>query len=322
MRLFLFAFVFCRIHAFGTFDMVQAQSYPRKPVRIVVPFTAGGGTDTVTRIMARKMSESTGQQFLIDNRPSAGGNIAFEIVAKADPNGYTILNSSTGIVVNQALYRKVPYKLENFTAISLVGKAPMIFVVHPSLPVHSIADLVKLAKARPGAVRFGAPTAAAGHLAMEVFRAMTGVDIQHVPYRGAPQALVDVINGQIEMTVTAVPATLPLLRANRVRPLAQTGEKRSPVIADIPTLHEAGIKDYAVSTWYVIFGPAGMQADVVNILNAEIAKALKFPDVQEHLVGAGISDIIGSTPAEAAEFVHAESVRWEKVIKASGMTVD
>lgn len=322
MRLFLFAFAFCSIYAFGTLNVVHAQSYPRKTVRIIVPFTAGGGTDTVTRIMARKMSDSTGQQFVIDNRPSAGGNIAFEITAKANPDGYTILNTSTGIVVNQVLYKKVNYRLENFTPVSLVGKAPMLIVVHPSLPVQSIADLVKLAKAKPGAVRFGGPTAAAGHLAMEVFRTMAGVDIQHVPYRGSPQALVDVMSGQIELTVTAVPPTVPLLRANRLRALAQTAEKRSPAVPEIPTVHEAGIKDYAVSTWYVIFGPAGLPADVVNILHTEITKALKLPDVQESLAVAGISDIIGSTPAEAAKFVQGEAVRWEKVIKASGMTVD
>ena len=300
----------------------HAQAYPRKPVRIVIAFTAGGGADTVARVVARRMSESTGQQFIIDNRPGAGGNIAFEIVAKADPDGYTIMNSTTGVVVNPALYRKVPYSIEDFTAVSLIGKAPMILVVHPSLPVRSVADLVKLAKAKPGGVRFGAPTGAAGHLTMEVFRVMAGVDIQHVPYKGAPQALVDVINGQIEMTALAVPATMPLVRANRLRPLAQTGEKRSPVVADIPTLHEAGIRDYAVSTWYVIFGPAGMPADVVSSLNAEIGKALKFRDVQEGLINSGIGEIVGSTPAEAAKFVQAEYERWAKVIKAARMTAE
>ena len=320
MRLFVFAF--CGIHALAALNAAHAQSYPIKPVRIIVPFTAGGGTDTVTRIMARKMSDSTGQQFVVDNRPSAGGNIAFEITAKANPDGYTILNTSTGIVVNQVLYKKVDYKLENFTPVSLLGKAPMLIVIHPSVPVRSISDLVKLAKAKPGALRFGVPTAAAGHLAMEVLRTTAGVDIQHVPYRGSPQALVDVISGQIELTVTAVPPTVPLLRANRVRALAQTAEKRSPAVPEVPTVSEAGIKDYAVSTWYVIFGPAGLPADVVNILHAEITKALKLPDVQESLAGAGISDIIGSTPAEAAKFVKSEAVRWEKVIRASGMTVD
>jgi len=300
----------------------RGQSYPRKAVRIVIAFTAGGGADTVARVLARKLSESTGQQFVIDNRPGAGGNIAFEIVAKADPDGYTIMNSTTGVVVNPALYRKVPYRIEDFTAVSLLGKAPMILVVHPSLPVYSVADLVRLAKAKPGGVRFGAPTGAAGHLTMEVFRVMAGVDIQHVPYKGAPQALVDVINGQIEMTALAVPATLPLVHAKRLRALAQTGEKRSPVVADIPTLQEAGIKGYDVSTWYVIFGPAGMPADIVNSLNAEILKALKFRDVQEQLINSGIGEIVGSTPAEATAFVLAEYERWAKVIKAAHMTAE
>jgi len=276
----------------------------------------------VARVLARKMSESTGQQFVIDNRPGAGGNIAFEIVAKAEPDGYTIMNSTTGVVVNPALYKKVPYRIEDFAAVSLIGKAPLILVVHPSLPVRSVAELVKLAKAKPGSVRFGAPTGAGGHLTMEVFRVMTGIDIQHVPYKGAPQALVDVINGQIEMTALAVPATMPLVHAKRLRALAQSGEKRSPVVADIPTMQEAGIKDYAVSTWYVIFGPAAMPPDIVNSLHAEILKALKFRDVQEGLINSGIGEIIGSTPAEATRFVQAEYERWAKVIKAAHITAE
>ena len=300
----------------------QPNPYPRKTVRIVIAFTAGGGADTVARVLARRMSESTGQQFVIDNRPGAGGNIAFEIVAKAEPDGYTVMNSTTGVVVNPALYKKVPYRIEDFSAVSLIGKAPMILVVHPSLPVHSVAELVRLAKANPGGVRFGAPTGAAGHLSMEVFRVMAGVDIQHVPYKGAPQALIDVINGQIEMTALAVPATLPLVRANRLRPLAQTGEKRSPVVADIPTLQEAGIKGYDVSTWYVIFGPAAMPSDVVSALNAEILKALKFRDVQDQLINSGIGEIVGSTPAEATQFVRIEYERWAKVIKAAHITAE
>ena len=322
MQSSLIAIALCSVSLVSGVSTLHAQGYPRKPVRIIVPFSAGGGTDTVTRIIGRKMSESTGQQFLIDNRPSAGGNIAFEMTAKADPDGYTILNTSTGIVVNPVLYKKVNYRLENFTPISMIGKAPMLIVVHPSLPVKSIADLVRLAKDKPGAIRSGSPTAAAGHLALEVFRSMAGVDIQHVPYRGAPESLIDVISGQIELTITAVPASVALLKANRLRALAQTGEKRSPVLADVPTVHEAGIKDYAVSTWYVFFGPARLPADVVSTLHGEIARALKLPDVNDSLMAAGISDIIGSTPAEAGKFVHAEAVRWDKVIKASGMTVD
>jgi tripartite-type tricarboxylate transporter receptor subunit TctC len=318
----LVAFAVCIALAIAAPGVAQAQSYPRKLVRIVVGLTAGGGVDTVTRVLARKMSESTGQQFVIDNRPGAGGNIAFEIVAKAEPDGYTIMNSTTGVVVNPALYRKVPYRIEDFAAVSLIGKAPMILVVHPSLPVHSVAELVKLVKAKPGGVRYGAPAGAASHLTMEVFRVMAGVDIQRVPYKGAPQALVDVINGQIEMTALAVPATMPLVHAKRLRALAQTGEKRSPVVADIPTMQEAGIKDYAVSTWYVIFGPAAMPPDVVHSLNAEILKALKFPDVQEQLINAGIGEIVGSSPAEATKFVQAEYERWAQVIKAAHMTAE
>lgn len=301
---------------------LHAQGYPSRPVRIVVPYTAGGGVDTVSRVLAQKMGESTGQSFVIDNRPGGGGNIAYGLLANAEPDGYIVLNSPPAVVVNPTLYRKVPYKIDDFAAISLVGHAPMIVTVHPSLPVRSIADLVKLAKARPGTIRYGAPIAAASHLTMEVFRMMADIDIQRVPYKGAPQALQDVIGGQIEMTAMAVPATMPLVRANRVRALAQTGAKRSPAAPDIPTLDEAGVKGYDVTTWYVVFGPAAMPADAVNKLSAEIAKALKFADVQERLQIAGMGEIVGSTPTETAKFVKAEFNRWAKIIKATGMTVD
>jgi tripartite-type tricarboxylate transporter receptor subunit TctC len=301
----------------------HAQAYPTKPVRMIIPFTPGGGSDVIARVLAQKLGETIGQNFVIDNRPGAGGNIAFEFVAKAEPDGYTLLNGTPGIVINPNLFRKVNYRIEDFTAVSLIGKAPLLIAVHPSLPVHTIADLVKLARAKPGAIRYGSPGAgSSSHLASEVLRMMAGIDLVHVPYKGGPQVLQDLISGQIEMTSLPLTESLPQVRANRIRALAQTGEKRSSIAPDLPTVDEAGIKGYAVTTWYVIFGPAGMPGDVVRKLNAELVNALKLADVQERLKSVGVGDIIGSTPGEAAQFVKAESVRWAEVIRASGARAD
>lgn len=301
----------------------HAQAYPSRPVRIIIPLTAGGGVDTTARILAPKLSESTGQMFVVDNRPGAGGNIAFELVSRSEPDGYTILASTPGIVINPTLYRKVNYKVEDFIAVSLIGKAALLIVVHPSLPVRSISDLVKLAKAKPDAIRFSsAGIGSTSHLAGEVFRMMAGIQMVHVPYKGGPQALQDVISGQLEMAAMALAQTLTQVRAGRVRALAQTGEKRSLVMPDVPTMDEAGITGYAVYTWHVFFGPAGMPRDGINKLHAELTRALKLADVQERLRTAGMDEIVGSTPEQAAQFVKAEFERWAKVIQASGARAD
>jgi len=301
----------------------RAQAYPARPVKIVIPFTPGGGSDVVARILAQKIAEATGQSFVADNRPGAGGNIAFEYVAHAEPDGYTILNSTPGIVINPTLYRKVNFKVDDFIAVSLIGKAPLLLVVHPSLPARTVSELVKLAKARPGAIRFAsAGTGSSSHLASEVFRTMTGIDLVHVPYKGGPQAMHDVISGQLEMLTLPFPETLPQVRAGRVRALAQTGDKRASNALDIPTMDEAGVKGYSVTTWYVIFGPAGMPAAVVARLHELIVKALKIPEVQERLRVAGVGEIVGSTPEQAAQFVKSEFTRWAQVIQAADAKAD
>lgn len=304
------------------FGAANAQSYPERPVRIVVPLTAGGGTDTVARILARRISDSTGQPFVIDNRPGAGGNIAFEAVANARPDGYTTLLASSGVVVNASLYKKVPYRINSFAAVTLVGKAPLLMVVHPSVPVSSVSQLVSLARTKPAGLRYGSPSGVAGHLAMELFRQTVGADIQHVPYKGAGQVLVDVASGQIELAVNSIAATMPLVRVKRLRALAQTGSQRSPIASDIPTMQEAGIKGYEVTTWYMLLGPAGMAPDVVKTLHAEVAKALNVPEVQKQLGDSGIDERIGSLPSEAAQFMQTEYERWAKVIKAANISLE
>ena len=213
----------------------HAQDYPNKRVSIIVPYTAGGGVDTVTRVLAQKMAESTGQAFIVDNRPGAGGNIAFRTVAQSSPDGYTILISPPAIVVNPSMDRSVPYNLNELAPITLVGKAPLILTVHPSLPVRSVADLVRLAKARPGQLKYSSGgIGSASHLTMAALRTMAAVNIMHVPYKGAPQALVDVINGQVEMSCVAFPSALPQIAAGRLRAVAQTGRERSSAAPSVP----------------------------------------------------------------------------------------
>ena len=300
----------------------HAQIYPDRPVRILVPLTAGGGTDTVARLIARKMSDTTGQPFVIDNRPGAGGNIAFEAVANARPDGHTLLFTSSGLAVNASLYRKIPYRIDGFTPVTLIGKAPLVMVLHPSVPARSVNELTALAKAKPDALRYGSPTGVAGHLAAELYRQVAGIRIQHVPYKGAGQVLVDVASGQIELAVNSIAATMPLVRTGRLRALAQTGSTRSPAAPEVATAQEAGLRGYEVTTWYMIVGPAGLAPEVVKTLHAAGVKALEQPDVRKQLGDAGVDERIGSTPTEAAHFLKTETERWAKVIRAANIVLD
>ena len=299
-----------------------AQAYPTKTVRMLVAFPAGGSADIVARVLAQRLTESFGQQVIVDNRPGAGGNLAFEALSRADADGYTILNSTPGIVINPSLYRKVNFKIEDFVAISQVGEAPLLIMAHPSVPANTIPELVKLAKAKPGSVRYAsAGNGSSSHLATEVFRQMAGIDMLHVPYKGGGPAFQDLIGGQVELTALPIAESMPNVRAKRVKALGQTGLKRSSIAPEIPTLNEQGIKGYAVTTWYVVFGPAKMPRELVNRLHAELDKVLKQPETQAKLRDSGV-DIVGSTPEQAAAFVKAEYEKWAKLIQASGAKID
>jgi tripartite-type tricarboxylate transporter receptor subunit TctC len=298
----------------------SAQSWPSRPVRVVIPFTPGGGSDTTARILGQKMGENTGQTFIADNKPGAGGNIAFEFVSKADPDGYTLLYSPVGIAINPTLFAKVNYRIEDFVAITEIGEAPLLVVVNNSLPVRSLGDFIKLARTHPGSVRFASSgTGSSSHLASEVLGMMAGLKMIHVPYKGGPQAMHDVIGGQLEMVTLPMPETLRQVRAGRVRALGQTGARRSPNAPDIPTLDEAGLKGYSVMTWYVVFAPAKTPDAVVQRIYAEFDKALKVPDVQDRLRAAGITEIVAAPPEAAAQFVRSEYQRWGKVIRELGI---
>ncbi|MGE5465733.1 MAG: Bug family tripartite tricarboxylate transporter substrate binding protein [Methanocella sp.] len=297
-----------------------AQNWPARPVRIVIPFTPGGGSDTTARILGQKMGENTGQNFIADNKPGAGGNIAFEFVAKAEPDGYTLLYSPVGIAINPTLFSKVNYRIEDFTAITHIGEAPLLVVANNALPVRSLSDFIKLARSHPGGVRFASSgTGSSSHLASEVLGMMAGLKMVHVPYKGGPQALHDVIGGQLEFVTLPMPETLPQVRAGRVRALGQTGIKRSPNAPDIPTLDEAGVKGYSVMTWYVVFAPSKTPDGVIQRIHAEFERALKVRDVQDRLRAAGITEIVGAPPEAAAQFVRSEYQRWGKVIRELGI---
>jgi tripartite-type tricarboxylate transporter receptor subunit TctC len=312
----------CAVGCMIAAGVVWAQSYPVKPVRMLVAFPAGGSADIVARILAQKLTESIGQQIVVDNRPGAGGNLAFEALAKAAADGYTILNSTPGIVINPSLYRKVSFKIDDFVAISLVGEAPLLIMAHPSLPANTVQELVKLAKAKPGAIRYAsAGNGSSSHLASEVFRMMAGIDMLHVPYKGGGPALQDVIGGQVEITSLPVAESMPLVRSKRVKAIGQTGTKRSLVAPEVPTLDESGIKGYSVTTWYVVFAPAKIAPELVTRIYSEVDKVLKRADTQEKFKEVGV-DIIGTNPTQAAAFVKSEYEKWAKLIQASGAKVD
>ena len=302
--------------------VAYAQTYPAKPVRMLVAFPTGGSADIVARLLAQRLSEQAGVNFFVENRPGAGGNLAFGALAKADPDGYTILNSTPGIVINPHLYRKVDFRVEDFVAISHVGAAPLLVMAHPSFPASSLAELVKLAKAKPGMIRYAsAGNGSSSHLASEVMRMMAGIDLLHVPYKGGGPAFQDVIGGQVELTTLPIAESLPNVKAKRVKALAQTGSTRSHMAPDVPTLAESGLKGYEVTTWYVVFAPVKTPKEIVSRIHGEIDKALRTPELQDRLKGVGVT-IVNSGPAEATGFVRKEYEKWAKVIQQSGAKLD
>jgi len=292
-----------------------AQSYPNRPIRMIMPFAPGGGVDTVMRVVVHGINQSSEQTYILDNRPSDGGNVALEMAANAQPDGYTIIVSTPIITVNPILYPRVRFKVTDFTAISLLGKAPAFIVINPSVQVRTISELIKLAKAKPGALRYGAPTGSGPYLAMEMFRAVAGIDITHIPYKSSPAAVVDALNGQIDMVSLTAPTTMTYVRANRLRALAQTGTSRLPIASDIPTLDEAGVPGASVYTWYMVLAPAKSPAQAIKYLNSEFVKSLAIQDVRKRMAGAGVDEVVGSTASEASAFLREEAMRWAKVLK-------
>lgn len=292
-----------------------AQAYPTKPIRMVLPFAAGGGVDTFMRVLAQGMSESPGHQYLLDNRPSDGGNVSLAFVAKAEPDGYTITVSTPIIAVNPILYPRVQYRPADFAAISLLGRAPALIVASLQVPARDVQELIKLAKARPGALSYGAPTGSGPYLAMEMFAAMANIELRHIPYKSTTTVAVDMLSGVVDLASMTAPSVIGHVRANKLRAIAQTGESRLAIVSDVPTLDEAGLKGFNVTTWYMALGPARLPANIVTHLNGEFARALAIADVRKRSQDNGVDEIIGSSPQVAAGFLRDEAVRWAKVLK-------
>jgi tripartite-type tricarboxylate transporter receptor subunit TctC len=298
------------------------QSYPVRPIRLVVAQSVGGNADFVSRNYAQRLGERFGKQIVVDNRPGAGGVIASEIVAHAVPDGYTLLVAPTQHAINPSLYAKLPYDPQrDFAPISLLGNSAAVVVVYPQLPVRNVAELIALAKSRPGKLYFASSgVAAATHLAGELFKLMAGVDIVHVPYKGAPPALVDLATGQVQVMFASPPSAMPLVRSGRVRAIATTGSRRAAYLPEVPTASESGLPGYETGSWQALFAPAKTPRPVIDRLYREVAEIARQPEMRERLAADG-SEPIGSTPQELAQHIAAETARYAKLIKTMGLKV-
>lgn len=298
-------------------------SYPSKPIRIISPFAPGGGNDTICRIVAPKVSESLKQQVIIDSRPGANGIVGTDVAARSAPDGYTIILIPSGHAVNASLYRKLPYdSIRDFTPITLVGTSPLILVMHPTVPVKNVKELIPFAKARPGQLTYSsAGVGASAHLAGALFETMTGTKMVHIPYKGSALALTDLIAGQVSMSFSTAASAMPHVRSGRLRALAVTGAARSPALPDLPTVAESGVPGYEASLWYGFVGPARMPAEIVQRLNTEIVAALKLPEVRDRLANEGV-EARSTTTEEFSRLLVSDVKRWAAVIEKTGVRVE
>ena len=297
----------------------SGQAYPAKPIRLVVPYSPGGPVDIVGRIVAQKLTDALASQVIVDNRAGGGGNIAVEIVARAVPDGYTLLMGANGTnAINPSLYAKLAVDpAKELAPISMVASSPMILVTHPSLAANSVKELVALAKAKPGAINFASSgSGSTAHLSSELFKSMTAINIVHVPYKGAGPALTDLVGGQVQMMFTGVSSTLPYVKAGRLRPLAVSSEKRAPILPEVPTVSE-DIPGYEVLTWYGVFAPVQTAKPIIGKLNATLAQIFATTDARQRLAALGAEPVTMS-PEQFALAVRKEVTKWAKVIKESG----
>ena len=294
--------------------------YPERPVTIVVGFPPGGPSDVLARVIAKKLGELLGQAFVVDNRPGAGGNVAGEVVAHAEPDGYTLLMGNNSILAtNASLYAKLDFDpVKDFSPISLIGSQANILVVNPNVPAHTMGELIDLAKANPGKLNFASSGfGAAAHLAGELFKTMAQIDIVHVPYKGAGPALQDVISGQDQMMFATATSVVGMIKSGQVRALAVTTLKRTAVLPDIPTVDELGLKGFEATTWHGLVAPEGTPQDVIATLHRAVVAALNDDDVRRSLTALGV-EIVGDSPEEFSAYIKAEIPKWAAVIKASG----
>jgi len=302
---------------------VIAQTYPTKPVRVVIPWPPGGSNDVVGRIVMQRVAESTGHQFVVDNRAGAAGSIGADVVAKAPPDGYTIMVHSTSHVGNAHLYKKLPYDtLKDFMGVALLAAQPGALTVHPSLPVKNVREFIALAKKSPGTINYSSSgNGSAPHLSMALLVAMTGIKLVHVPYKGGAPQVTALVSGETQASLATVSTVLVHIQSGRLRALGVSSGKRSGVLPDVPTIAESGVPGYEMSPWIGVFTPAGTSKDIVNRLNAEINKALKTPEVSQLLASQAL-DALGSTPEEFDARIRADYDKYAKLIKLTGAQVD
>lgn len=304
--------------------VATAQNCPERPVRIVVPYPAGGSNDIVARILGQKLSEEWGHQVIIDNRGGAGGNIGADAVAKAAPDGYTLLlTAPSPLTVNQSLYRALPYdSMRDFAPLALVASVPIVLAIHPSVPAKSVRELIDIAKQQPGKLNFGSSgNGSTNHLAGELLKALAGINIVHVPYRGAAPAMNDLLGGHIPMMFDNMPAVLSHAAGGGIRALAVAGAKRSPALPDLPTMQEAGVAGFEASAWFGLVAPASTPRPILDRVTASVARALQAPDTVKRLTDLGAEPETVSGEAFGA-FLRAEAEKWSKVVQASGAKVD
>ncbi len=299
------------------------EAYPARPIRVIVPFSPGGAVDGPTRVVAQELGKRLNQQVVVDNRPGAGATIGTEAVAKAAPDGYTLLLASQTNAISATLYPKLSFNpIDDFAPISLIGREPGVLVVHPSVPAKTVRELIELARAQPGRIDYASSGNGSGqHLFAAQFLAMAGVTMNHVPYRGSGQATTDLIGGVVAMGMPGIAGMLQHIKSGKLRALAVTGEHRSPQLPDVPTLAESGLPGYAAYVWLGLLAPKGTPAPIVDRLNRELIAVLDAPDVKGYMANASI-EALGSTPQEFGAFFRAERDHWARVIKESGAKLD
>ena len=300
-----------------------AQSYPTKPIRMIVPFVPGGNTDIIARVYAPKMAEFLGQQIVIENRGGAGGVIGTEVVARAAPDGYMLVMVSAGHTINPAMIKKLPYdSVKDFAPISMIADVPTAFVVHPSLPAKNVREFIAIARARPGEINYStAGRGTVGHLAAELLSSMAKIKLVHVPYKGTGQAMVDLVAGHVQMQFASMPAAIQQVQTGRLRMIGQTGKERSAAAPGIPTMQESGLPGFVVSSGFGLFAPAGTPRTIIDRIHSALVRALNDPAVKENLAKQG-AEVVASTPEQYDQFNRAEIAKWIKVVREAGITAD
>jgi tripartite-type tricarboxylate transporter receptor subunit TctC len=302
-----------------------AQSWPAKPIRWISPFAPGGGADFTSRAIAQKLGPALGQQVLIDNRGGAGGMVGVDLAAKSAPDGYTLVLGTIGpIAINPSLYSKMAYDpIRDLAPISQAAVAINVLVVHPSLPVRSVKDLIALAKARPGELNYGSSgPGAADHLAGELFNTLAGVKLVHIPYKGGAPAMLDLVSGNVQLIFSTVSTARAMIEAKKIRPIAIAGSRRFELMPDLPTVAEAGLPGFATDNWYGVFAPAGTPAPIIERLHAEVVKALAAADLKKQLLGLGIVATSSASPSAFTSYIAAETAKWAKVVRAAGIKAE